>query len=67
MIDAYLLVMLLSSGEVVRSEVPFSYCIHYVEKMQQGETPVIDHQLVVTAICAPKTDIEKAFAKVGTQ
>ena len=63
----YLLVMLLSSGEIVRSEVPVEYCLMYVQKLQQNETPVIDHQLVVSALCAPKSDIEKAFAKVGTQ
>lgn len=63
----YLLVMLLSSGEIVRSEVTFDYCLMYVQKLQQNETPVIDKMLVVSALCAPKADIEKAFEKVGTQ
>lgn len=36
----YLLVMLLSSGEIVRSEVTFDYCLMYVQKLHQNETPV---------------------------
>ena len=67
MIDAYLLVMMLASGEIVRSEVPVSYCIHYLDRLKAGEAPIIDHQLVVMSICAPKADIEKEMAKVGTQ
>ena len=60
MID-YLLVMMLQSGEIVRSEVPVEYCVMYVDRLKAGEAPTIDNQLVVMSICAPKVDIEKAF------
>jgi hypothetical protein len=32
----YLLVMLLSSGEIVRSEVPLSYCTHFKGDIQKA-------------------------------
>ena len=52
----WVILMLLSTGEIVHSDVEQSYCLEYVEHLKRGELPVMDEPgeaVVIAAVCGP--------------
>lgn len=68
--EAYILIMILATGEIVHSDVPPTACREYAENIRQGHMPVVgegtEASPVVTALCGPRKDLEPAGIETGS-
>lgn len=67
----YLLLMVLSTGELIHSDVTPEFCLEYAQNIRSGNIPKVgdgpdDAVTVAVALCAPADVIERSFPRLET-